>query len=680
MADTGIIDTGMSAMSTALGIRTPDQVVGDIEAQRTADQAEQYQQPEKYNSLARHVLDAYQANKDFRAEEWDRIMLEDFRQFNGEYDPDKLADIKKAGQPVIFMPKTGEKCRGGLSWIADVINFDNGKLFSLEPTPLPDLPPAVMENINEQVRTDLNAWLEQGNDLTPAMMIRYKEAFINEVEDDRQKWATTTAKRMEKLVYDQMEEGQWHPAFRDFLSNLVWAPCAYIKGPVLRRVTAHKWVEGPFGWYPRVEQVIKPTFEAPSPFDIYPSREAVSVDDGELCERLKISPADLEQMKGCPGWIDEAIDKVLASHRTGAYREFNNTDAERARIEGKGSDVATKRDFIEGVEYWGSVSGSMLKENGIDADSDGNPLADLKQYQANVTVYGNTVTHLALNPDLDGKRPYMKTFWHEKPGSWYGSGIPRLMRELQQLINATIRSLCFNMSQSSGYQTIINDINRVPPGEQVTTAFAGKVWQFTNHSRDQQPPMTLWQPDTRAMELLAVYEKFSPEADLITNVPRYAMGNDNNGNSSRTLGGLSILMSNAARGIKMVLSRIDKDVYQRAVEKLFNFNMKYSDDESVKGDVMIVCRGALSQIVNEQNSQKLLSMLQATANPIDAAVIGPEQRGFLWREYALAAGTPSEKTVKTEDEIKDDIARQMQQERMQMAGQGGNVNGEQTEQ
>ena len=47
---------------------------------------------------------------------------------------------------------------------------------------------------------------------------------------------------------------------------------------------------------------------------------------------------------------------------------------------------------------------------------------------------------------------------------------------------------------------------------------------------------------------------------------------------------------------------------------------------------------------------------------------------------ALAAGTPSEKTVKTEDEIKDDIARQMQQERMQMAGQGGNVNGEQTEQ
>ena len=629
------------------------------------------------DALASHVIRAYDQNKQFRSEEIDRLMLEDLRQLNGEYDPDKLKDIQRAGQPTIFLNKTGEKVRGALAWIMDVINFDNGKPFTLDPSPLPALPPEAEEMIKQQVLVDMDAYLSTGKNVSKEMMFQYAAQMRDQIDNDLMSEAKDRAKKMETLIYDQMVEGGWHDVFEDFLYNLSWAPAAFIKGPILRRVTTPKYIRGPFGWINKPIKTIKPTFEAPSPFDIYPSREAVSVDDGELCERIKLSPSKLEEMKGVTGYQDAAIDKILAGYDHQGAHEMLNTDAERERLEGKGSAFADKRDFIEGVEYWGSVTGKMLKDKGVLVDNNDKPLADLKLYEANVIVVQGNVIYSALNPEMTGKRPYMKTCWHKKPGSFYGSGVPRLMRELQQLINATIRSLCFNMSQSSGYQTIINDIARIPAGERVTESFTGKVWQFTKGSSmgNEQKPVDFWQPDSLASQLLTVYKSFEPEADTITGIPRYAMGNDNNGNSSRTLGGLSILMSNAARGIKMVLSRIDKDIYHKVVDKLFNYNMAYSDDEDVKGDVVIQCSGALSQIVNEQNSQKIMQILTASANPIDATVIGPEERGALYRELAKFVSVPKDTVVKSDEKIRGMLAKQeleqAQQQQMSQAGQGG---------
>lgn len=670
MAVSGLQSTSPNTM---MGVRTPDQVTAAIEAERTANQAQNYVQPEPMDSIAAHVLARYEANKQFRAEEIDNILLEDLRQLNGEYDPDKLADLKRNGQPVIFFPLTGEKVRGALSWIMDVQNYDNGKSWTLNPSPIPELSPLDEDAIAQTANADMEAFIAQGNVVSPAVMRQYAAELRDRVDASRQEDAKARAKRMETRIYDQMVEGGWHNAYKDFVHNLTWAPVAYIKGPILRRVDTYEWVQGPFGFYPKPVSKIIPTFEAPSPFDIYPSRDAVTTDDGDLCERIKIAPYKLEAFKGVPGYQDAAIDKVLAGIVDGhVYTEQHNTDSEKERLEHKGSVASSDpRNLIEGVEYWGCIHGKALKEKGVTQDKDGRPLADLKLYEANVTLVGREVIYVAINRQIGGKRPYLKTSWCEKPGSFFGAGVPRLMRELQQMVNATIRALCFNMSQSSGFQTIVNDMARLAPGERLTESFPGKIWQFFNQNRVQnEKPIEFWQPDSRAAELLSLVDRFLPMADTLTGIPRYSYGNDTNGNSSRTLGGLQVLMSNAARGIKMVLSLIDQYIFRPAVNRMFDFNMQYSDDEAIKGDVVVVCSGALSQIVNEQEGQKILALLQTSANPIDAAIIGPQERAAMYRKVAEPLGMPKDSVVKSDKAIAEAIQQQAQQEQQVQQEQG----------
>lgn len=644
-------------------VRTPEQVTAAIDAERneSAKAAAAYVQKPEMDALARHVIAAYEANKAFRSEEIDNILLEDLRQLNGEYDPDKLSDLKREGQPTVFFPATAEKVRGAVAWVLDVVNFDNGKPFTLAPTPIPDLTPDAIAEIAEQAEVDVQAFLANGNDITPTAIRKYASRLRQRVMDDLLAEAKDRATGMEKEIYDQMVEGGWHDCFENFVYNLAWAPAAFIKGPIMRRVTTLRYEPGMFGTVARLVKTIKPTFESVSPFDIYPSRDAVEIDDGELCERLKLAPNKLANMKGVPGYQDKVIDKIIAEYETGGHREFNNTDSERARLEHKGAGISEKRDLIEGVEYWGNVPGRLLKDKGVAKDSAGKPLQDLVLYESDVIVVGNDVVYAAVNPEMTGKRPYSKTCWHKKPGSFWGQGVPRIMRELQQIINATVRSLCFNMSQASGFQTIYNDINRLPPGETITASFPGKIHQFLNQNpNNSTKPMEFWQPNPMAEMLLRVLDAFEPRIDTITGIPRYSYGSDQVAGAGRTASGLTMLMSNAARGVKAVLSRIDKDIYKRTVESLFNFNMQFSPKEEIKGDVVIQCSGALSQIVNEQNSQRIMAMLNATANPADAVVVGPRERGALWREFVKQLQLAKDTVVKSDDDIQKEIEKQEQ--------------------
>jgi hypothetical protein len=670
---------------SGMGIATPDMVSDFMQAERSAVEAAKYQQKPELDSLASHVMRGYEAAKMYRAEEIDDILLEDLRQISGEYDPQKLKDIAAAGQPAVFMNLTGEKCRGADGWLGEVQNYDNDKSFTLLPTPLPDLPDDAEQMIAAQVDADMQALMAQGQDVSPGFALRYASDMRDEIDSDLLKEAKDRASRMDTLVFDQMIEGDYRTAIKTFRHNVIWSPVGYIKGPVFRRVPVLRYSKNPFGaTQARIEKVIKPTFEAPSPFDIYPSRGAVEVDDGELYERIRLAPSKLEGMKGVPGWNGEAIDAILAKYDsaggTGAQAggEVITTDSERQRLEHKGTQPDL-RDLIEGVEYWGSVTGRMLKEKGVMSDNEGKPLADLGMYESNVILLGGLVVYSALNPDMLGKRPYAKTSWYKKPGSWFGSGVPRLMREVQQVVNATVRSLCFNMAQASGFQTILNDITRIPNGEVVTEAFAGKMWQFLKpNPGDQTKPIEFWQPNPMAETLLNVYKHFKSEAETITGIPAYSYGNDQSGNSSRTLGGLNILMSNSARGIKMVLSNIDQDVTRRIVEKLFTFNMIYSDREDIKGDVTIQCAGALAMILNEQNAQKIMQILQSSANPMDEQVIGPEERGVMYRELVKATGLQKNSAVKTDDVIRDEVnARRQQEQQMAMAQEAGQGDGSQ---
>ena len=77
----------------------------------------------------------------------------------------------------------------------------------------------------------------------------------------------------------------------------------------------------------------------------------------------------------------------------------------------------------------------------------------------------------------------------------------------------------------------------------------------------------------------------------------------------------------------------------------FVYNMRFDEDESIKGDVEIVAKGAINLAVKETVNMRRIVFLNATANPVDLEIIGKEGRAAILREIAKGLQMPSDDVV-----------------------------------
>ena len=215
-----------------------------------------------------------------------------------------------------------------------------------------------------------------------------------------------------------------------------------------------------------------------------------------------------------------------------------------------------------------------------------------------------------------------------------GKGVADLCRDSQNMVNAAARSLANNMGISSGPQVGVN-VSRLPPGEDITEMYPWKIWQFqSSEFNDGSQPLTFFQPNSNAQELMAVFEKFSARADEDTMIPRYMTG-DPSGGAGRTSSGLSMLISNAGKGIKQVISNIDRNVIVPSIERLYQDNLRYSKDADLIGDVKAVAKGATSLVVKEAEAVRRNEFLQIVLNsPVAQQIVGMDGAAELLREQA----------------------------------------------
>lgn len=186
----------------------------------------------------------------------------------------------------------------------------------------------------------------------------------------------------------------------------------------------------------------------------------------------------------------------------------------------------------------------------------------------------------------------------------------------------------------SGPQVGVN-VDRLPPGEDITTLTPWKVWQFANSqygSNDEA--LKFFQPQSNVNDLLTVIEKFYQFADDWSLIPRYMSGNDRVGGAGRTASGLSMLLNAANKGLKGVVSSIDTQVLSPLLAKLYTHNMLFSEDQSIKGDADVMARGAVSLMQLETLQLRRNEFLQVTNNPVDNQIVGVNGRTELLREIA----------------------------------------------
>jgi hypothetical protein len=251
------------------------------------------------------------------------------------------------------------------------------------------------------------------------------------------------------------------------------------------------------------------------------------------------------------------------------------------------------------------------------------------------------------------------------------------MSDIQDMCCAASRAQANNFAFSSMPQVEIAT-DRLDPSENPNEMYPGKRWltrSDRNATTAQRPAITFYQAPSMANELMQVYQAWEARADDATNIPRYTYGGASAGGAGNTASGLSMLLESANKGIKDAVRSWDNGITRPLIESLWIHNMRYSDDNSIKGDCRIVPLGATAQLLRDQTQNARQQFLQATANPMDMQILGLEGRARLLRSVGESIDMPD--LIPNDEALKAKIAKDAEGQAQQGQAQAQSMQAQQ---
>ena len=536
--------------------------------------------------------------------------LEDsWRQYRSKYDPEDAELVQDAD---IYMPISQVKARAAISWIQDILTNHQDKPWTLSPTPLPDLPDKAKEAVVETLLSEFEQFGIPAPEQINLRINEYKNIAQSHVDNEAKEAVT----RMERLIYDQMIQGGWRETFEDATHDIAWSLNTFIKGPFIKK---HKRL----GWD---GDTVKPyvvdclCVERINPFNVYPMPDCSSTQDGSgVIEIVSMSRSDLYNSKDIYGFFEPAINKVIADHPQGfnlcwhgdSEDQEKNTFGDILGSASSSDQSDNKMGAYEIIVYYGKIPGKLLHDYGID-EINGEPVKILDTYESEVWVLDDITVRAILNPHPLGKRPICSTSFSKVPGSFWGTGLMEVLRPTQRVCNAAVRNLCTNMSLASGTIGEVN-ISKLDESEEDINHLEPRRLYKTNGGpgAPRDHAFKFYSIDSHANELMTVYQNFAKEADDVSGIPAYVLGNPHVAGAGRTLGGLSLLMGNAAKGVKKVISNIDKDCIEGIVKSYYEFNMLYSEDDTIKVDAEVLARGSSGLLQRELSQSRTVEVMNS---------------------------------------------------------------------
>lgn len=648
---------------TALGVL---RVVGGADTTAQVESAAQQRAaivnpvatPDPQSELAGFIMDQYmmmRRHRDTVGAGWSDRLLKALRAFNGQYDPSQLSDIRQFGGSEVYARVIAMKCRGTSSLLRDVY-LGADKSWGLVPDPDPPIPPEIIRAIQNLVTTEVHTMMQPGPpgpDGQPApaqppepSKIRDR---INELTEAARQAAKAKSVAQGKIAEDKLEEildeGGFYHALQEFITDLPLFPYACIKGPTVKLKNDVVWQQG------KAVVTTKPrlTWYRVSPFDIYWTPGVSDIADANVVERSRLTRGEINDLLDIPGYNVKEVRAVLDEYGRGGLSDtWDQTDTERAVLESRENPRWNQSGMIDCLEFQGNVQGRLLLQYGMDKQDIPDELRD---YFVQGWLIGRHVIKVQLSPSPRKRHQYYVTSFEKVPGTPVGNGLPDILADIQDVCNATLRSMVNNLAMSSGPQVTVND-DRLGDGEDGENMFPWKRWHVRSDpfGNNQEPPISFFQPQNNSQALMAVYSAWSELADEMSAIPRYMTGAQT-GSIGRTASGLSMLMSNSAKILQTVASNIDRDVMEGILGGLFDMVMLTDQSGLLTGDENIRVLGVNVAVQKETQRARQLEALQITGNPIDMAIIGPKGRAAMLRPIMDTIGLPGEQIVPTDEQL-----------------------------
>jgi hypothetical protein len=425
--------------------------------------------------------------------------------------------------------------------------------------------------------------------------------------------AQIAARRLEKLIHDQIEESNGATELRNALFESVLLGTGIIKGPFNYNKTLHRWTTneetGEREYTP--EEVRVPRLEFVSIWDFYPDPKAREMDEAEwVIQRHRMNKSQLRALAKRPYFDKEAIMEVLRmgfnynkrSYEDEIKLETNNT-------------TYTENNQYEVLEYWGVMDAEFVREAGMDIDAS---IDDLEEVQINAWICGSKIIRLVLNPFTPHRLPYQAFPYEKNPYSFFGVGVPENMDDAQKIMNGHARMAIDNLALAG---SLVFDVDEgaLVSGQDMNI-YPGKVFRRQS-GMPGQAIYGLKFPNT-APENMQMFDRFRQLADESTGIPSYSHGYTGVTGMTRTASGMSMLMGAASQNIKTVIKNLDDFLLKPLGKALFQWNMQFYEGElNIVGDLEIKAMGTSSLMQKEVRSQRLTTFLQTVQNPAIAPFV-----------------------------------------------------------
>ncbi len=646
------------------------------------------QENEDASGITDHIYKLFSRAEDAKYQE-ESNWIRAYKNYRGIYSPD--VQFTEAEKSRVFIKVTKTKVLAAYSQLVDVLLANNEFPLSIEPTTLPE---GVAETVNfdpnkpkdvdtGEMPKDLYGYEGDGKALPPGATelgdLSEKLGPLKDVLKDvdilKEGFGITqsavnfhpamvAAKMMEKQIKDQLEESDASMHLRNTAFECALFGTGVLKGPFATTKEYANWNdEGEYD--PTIKTVPKVSYV--SAWNFYPDPDASNMEECDyVIERHKLTKTQLRNLRTRPFFREEAIREAID-----IGQNYNIKWWESSLLDSQDEESSRGYDTYryEALEYWGVMDRELVEESGIEIPEE---YEDVNELQVNVWICNGEVLRFVVNPFLPKRIPYCAVPYEVNPYAFFGIGVGENMDDTQTLMNGFMRMAVDNAVLSGNLLIEVDETN-LTPGQDLTV-YPGKVFRRQGGAPGQAIFGTKF-PNV-SNENMQLFDKARVLADESTGIPSFSHGQTGVTGVGRTAAGISMLMGAAAGSIKTVVKNFDDYMLRPLGQAMFAFNMQFNYNKDIKGDLEVKARGLESLMQNEVRSQRLMSFLQITSNP----VLAPFAKfPYIIREIAKSMMLDPNKVTNTPEEMLRQTYLMQQQQQGQPQGEmdmtgAGNAN------
>jgi hypothetical protein len=608
---------------------------------------------EQRDTLADVVCTRYRRARDYRdsyivhqGNSYSRLLSRANSQYRREYTDDDRGMLEQSFGfcPTRYMGVVQQKVNATVAWSNDLIVNNLDAMFTVAPSPRPELDKSSLDRIRRGVKRELTEKMLQAGIADPQLLLDAKGKPAQRIEDflaERVRalhkvelsriisLASDSAQEAQTRMRDVMVAGQFRQAYSAYSFDRILTGVGVMRFPDWQRRAVLKHA----GKKATLEWKTLPWFRHVRTVDFYPVCDAIDYQTNTgNTEYTYVTKAELIGMARQDDYFTKEIEDILTEF---AYRTRNWLDTD--------NDPSNREAWWELDEtiplliHEGFFSGDELKEYGITG------IDQLDYVSARIEVCGNRTIRAKLlrMPGGADRSYYAAPFTKIGDNLLDSIGLAAMLWDSEQRVNVLMHLFEHNADWASRPPRLVNptvfenpnDATQIVPGGQYNVED-----RFATSGSLPEPVRSMNMVSAQYHLLMSQVGAILRQADEDCGIPAFAYSAQDFGRSS--LGEYTQRVSNALRTIKQAALNEDTYFIEPAFTGLFHHLLQTEPDLAEGQDVGVLVRGMTGLLKEDERQKREAGVMSFVMQGAKDGIVPEQAVRYATRRLLEQAGFP----------------------------------------